>query len=359
VTAARLASLILLLAGPLSGCASLPTREELASLPGPQSAAPAGGPTIDGRGRFRSIFCDVLARQAAASGQTQSCSDWLWHLSDEPAIEHGPLPEPDRAPQIYLVSGAFSECLGDDAMPFNGATAALMDAGYRIETIVVSGRSGPGHNAGQIAERLARQAPGEEGPVILIGYSKGAVDILEFLVRYPDIAARVESVVSVAGAIGGSPLAAQAEGTYDLLLDWIPSARCPPGDGGVLDSLREQTRREWLANNPLPGNIRYFSVAAFTTGARMAHGLVPSWRLLLRHDLRNDGQLLARDALIPGATLLGYVDTDHWSVAINVEVVHPVLGAREDPLPFPRAALLEAILLQVAESRARSMQASR
>jgi hypothetical protein len=33
--------------------------------------------------------------------------------------------------------------------------------------------------------------------------------------------------------------------------------------------------------------------------------------------------------------------------------VHPVIGARRDPAPFPRAALLEAILLQVAESRLR------
>jgi hypothetical protein len=349
VTRRRLAVRFLFLALPLWGCTNLPTRQELLSSPGPQSALPAGFSIQDGRARFRQIFCGVLDRQAARDGQDRACSDWLWQLEDESPIETQPLPEPDLAPQVYLVSGAFSECLGDEAQPFSSAARTLAAAGYRIATIVVSGRSGSRHNAQQIAERLEHAPPGEAGPVILIGYSKGANDILEFLVRYPELAARVESVVSVAGAIGGSPLAATAGGYYDALLSWIPSDRCPAGDGDVIDSLRQQERRDWLAQSTLPDSVRYYSVAAFTTRPRVADGLVPSWKLLLPYERRNDGQLLASDALIPGSTLLGYIDADHWSAAIDVESVHPVLGARPDPTPFPRAALLEAILLQVSE----------
>jgi hypothetical protein len=354
VTRRRLAVQFLLLAIPLWGCTSLPARDELLSSPGPQSTLQAGRPIQDGRARFREIFCRVLVRHAASGGQERACSDWLWQLEDEPSTEAQPLPEPDLAPQVYLVSGAFSECLGDEARPFSGAARTLSAAGYRIAAIAVSGRSGSRHNAQQIAERLEHAPPGEEGPVILIGYSKGANDILEFLASYPGAAARVESVVSVAGAIGGSPLAETARGFYDAMLSWIPSGRCPAGDGDVIESLRPQERREWLAQNPLPDSVRYYSVAAFTTRPRVAEALLPSWKLLLRHERRNDGQLLAGDALIPGSTLLGYVDADHWSAAIDVESVHPVLGARPDPTPFPRAALLEAILLQVGEGRARA-----
>ncbi|MDH4072488.1 MAG: hypothetical protein OEV41_05220 [Gammaproteobacteria bacterium] len=347
----RLATWLLLIPGCLAGCASLPTRQELASLPGPQSEMPAGASLVDGRARFRDIFCGVHARNPAPSGEVRACSDWLWKLDDEPPSESRPLPDADRGPQVYLVSGAFSECLGDEARPFNSAQSALVNAGYRIATIVVSGRSGSEYNAGQIARILSSPAPGEEGPVMLIGYSKGANDILEFLVSYPEIAKRVESVVSIAGAIGGSPLASQSGGLYDALFDWIPSDRCPPGDGKVVDSLREEARRDWLAEHPLPPNVRYFSVAAFTTRAHMSAALVPAWELLLKQDRRNDGQLLARAALIPGSTLLGYLNADHWSAAIDVESVHPILGSRPDPAPFPRTALLEAVLLQVAELR--------
>ena len=77
--------------------------------------------------------------------------------------------------------------------------------------------------------------------------------------------------------------------------------------------------------------------------------LVPVWRRLLRYDPHTDGQLLARDALIPGSTLLGYLNADHWSAAIDVETVHPLIGSRPDETPFPRDALLAAILLQLAE----------
>jgi hypothetical protein len=251
------------------------------------------------------------------------------------------------------VSGAFSECLGEEARPFGLAAARLRDRGYRIATIIVSGRSGVEFNARQIAERLAEPHPGEDGRVVLVGYSKGVNDILEFLATYPDVASRVEAVVGVAGAVGGSPLAAQMAGTYDVLLQGIGSSHCPPGDGQVIDSLRPESRREWFATHGLPGSVRYYSLAAFTTRDRIARILHPPWKLLLAHDPRNDGQLLARDALIPGSVLLGYLHADHWSAVIDVESVHPVLGAREDPTPFPRETLLEAILLQVAEDRAR------
>jgi hypothetical protein len=349
LTPREAAPLLLLAYAALAGCVSLPTREELISPPGPEAALDAGEPLVDGRSRFRDIFCALLPRDSA-SGDPPDCSGWLWRLDDEAPASPQPMPAPDRTPQVYLVTGAFSECLGDEARPFNGAVPLLTAAGYRISTIVVSGRSGPAHNARQIAERLSAPPAGEEGPVVLIGYSKGANDILEFLVSYPDIAARVSSVVSIAGAVGGSPLAAEAEDLYDLLLRRLPSKRCPPGDGGVVASLRPEARREWLATHRLPGGIRYYSVAAFTSRERVARVLVSTWKRLLRFDHRADGQLLARDALIPGSTLLAYLHADHWSAAIDVEAVHPVLGARRDRAPFPRGALLEAILLQLSEA---------
>ncbi len=334
-----------------AGCATLPTRSDLLSAPAPHAAMPAGAGIVDGRARFRQIFCEVLANGSAAGLPDPDCTEWLWRLDGETPAPSRRLPPADLRPQVYLVTGAFSDCLGDEAKPFHGAIPALEASGYRIATIVVSGRSGSEHNAGQIAERLAGAPPEEDGPVVLIGYSKGATDILEFLVRYPDLAARVDSVVSVAGAIGGSPLADEVDAFYDLLLSRIPEADCPPGDGGVVDSLRVETRRDWLAQHALPGTIRYFSIAAFTTRSRMAAALVPTWEQLLHHDRYNDGQLLARDALIPGSTLLAYLDADHWAATLDVESAHHQLAARRDPVPFPRAALLEAVLLQIAEER--------
>jgi len=342
---------ILLGAAIAAGCAALPTRTDLMAGPAPHRAGPGAEGVFDGRARFRQIFCDVLREHSPADAAASDCGEWLWQVGDEGPAAPEPLPSPDLRPQVYLVTGAFSDCLGDEAKPFAGAIPVLEAKGYRISTIVVSGRSGSTHNARQIAERLAGAPPAEEAPVVLIGYSKGATDILEFIIGYPDLAVRVDSVVSIAGAIGGSVLADEVDTFYDLLLARIPEHDCPPGDGGVVDSLRVETRRDWLAQHALPGTVRYFSIAAFTTRPRVAAALVPTWEQLLRHDRYNDGQLLARDALIPGSTLLAYLDADHWAAAIDVESVHHWLAARRDPVPFPRAVLLEAILLQLAEAR--------
>ena len=53
-------------------------------------------------------------------------------------------------------------------------------------------------------------------PLVLIGYSKGTSDILQFLVDFPGHASRVDAVVSIAGSVGGSPLAESFEGLYEV-----------------------------------------------------------------------------------------------------------------------------------------------
>jgi hypothetical protein len=249
--------------------------------------------------------------------------------------------------QVLLVTGAFSECFGDDARPFGSALPNLRDSSVRIDTIVVSGRSGTEHNAREIAEYLDTWNVRPEAPLVLIGYSKGSSDILQFLVDFPEAARQVDAVVSVAGSVGGSPLADEFDGLYDFLFSHLPSGHCPPGDGDVVNSLRTEIRRAWLRDNELPAHVAYYSVAAFATRERVARALVPSWESLLDRDARNDGQVLAGDALIPGSTLLGYLHADHWAVALDIEDESPLLAHREMDAQFPHLALLQAILQQV------------
>ena len=68
---------------------------------------------------------------------------------------------------------------------------------------------------------------------MLIGYSKGTPDILDAIVSYPEIHARVAAVVSIAGAVGGSPLANDAEQYQADLLQHFPGATCEPATAGA------------------------------------------------------------------------------------------------------------------------------
>lgn len=349
---ANAAVLVLGAAVLLGGCAATPDARTLSSKAVQFSTIEGAPPARDGRAEFRDVFCASLRADGIASQDDSSCERWLWRLPDEPvAIERGgdtadsDSDLPVRASlAVFIVTGAFSECVEEEGRPFIAGTAKLRESGVRVETIVVSGRSGTGNNAQQIAEAIERaQLPGGQD-ILLIGHSKGALDSLRFVVDYPVLAERVKAVISVAGPIFGTPLAEAISTAYASLAARWPYEKCPPGDGQVIHSLEPGTARQWLIGNPLPANVRYYSLAGFTTRDHIARSLVPTWKYLNRTNVLNDGQVLAADALIPGATLLGFANADHWGVAESIENIHPFLSGRPDPEPFPIEQLFVSIV---------------
>ncbi|MFP3566025.1 hypothetical protein SB772_17640 [Paraburkholderia sp. SIMBA_030] len=197
--------------------------------------------------------------------------------------------------------------------------------------------------------------PLPHGPprLVLIGYSKGAADVLEAVVAYPEIRSRVAAVVSAAGAVGGSPLANDAQQYQADLLRYFPGATCNSGDGGAVQSLRPATRQAWMAHNPLPGELRYYSLVTFPQPQRVSSILKSSYDKLSQVDARNDSQLIFYDQLVPGSTLLGYVNADHWALAVPIARTHTTIGSLfVTQNAYPREALTEAILRFLEEDLA-------
>jgi len=147
--------------------------------------------------------------------------------------------------RVFVVSGAFGDCRTLDTIPYGDEIQRLSSQGMRIQAVMVSGRSSAEHNARQIAEAMQASAVEAGDRIVLIGYSKGAVDILQFLADFPRYGLQVVAVVSVAGAIFGSPLAAKAYWWYRELFAGSFSGTCDPGDGGVIESLLPERRRQW------------------------------------------------------------------------------------------------------------------
>jgi pimeloyl-ACP methyl ester carboxylesterase len=340
----------------VGGCATAPVTGELLLAPVQVRTVPGAPRVVDGRAAFRSAFCSMLHAEGVAPPGDPGCDRWLWRLSDEPAgdADRVILPANPEHLEVLLVTGAFSECVGEASRPYSAGAARLQAAGTKVRTIVVGGRSGTSHNARQIADALAAPQVDDDRKVILIGYSKGGLDILRFLVDFPDLAARVDAVVGVASPIFGTPLAELAEPAYAALVARVPYEKCPPGDGEVMASLRPDTASGWLAANPLPAGVRFYSLAAFTTREHVARALVPFWKHLGGTEVRNDGQVVAADAVIPGSTLLGYANADHWGVAQAIEVEHPVLAARQDPELFPLEQLFVAVVAFIADDLAQN-----
>jgi pimeloyl-ACP methyl ester carboxylesterase len=346
--------LVLVLTGATTmGCVGPVKHKTTTDYPAAVLYAVGTPPVIDGRARFREIFCRLLAADPEVQASDSACDEFLLRFNDEPLPDENPRPIAKLSTRyrVMVVPGFLNECVAGSALPFEDAIPSLSDRGFKIEALVVGGRSSSDANAAHIAEAINHLDLGEDEKLVLVGHSKGAVDILHCLVNFPQAVRHVAAVVSVAGAINGSPLAAKMKTiTNGLVWKWSP-AECDTGDDGAINSLRPAIRLNWMAANPLPQSVRYFSLASVTNHDHVNTLLKNGYELLWIYSPRNDGLLLSVDQLVPGGTLLGYANADHWSVALPLENKnYPISETIRAPIKFPRSILLHALLIYVAEA---------
>jgi pimeloyl-ACP methyl ester carboxylesterase len=339
------------------GCAGPYKYPYSTDFPGAYLHPISTSPVVDGRKRFREIFCRLLTENPEYRGKADNCDDFLLRLSDEgpPDQRSEPVTDSNSRYRILVVPGLFNECFAGIALPFEETVELLSESGFKIDQLMVSGRSSCDRNAAQIAKVIENINLEGEEDLVLVGHSKGAVDILHFLVNHPEKARQVVAVVSIAGAINGSPLASKYGDTYTNLAGGIPYSWCEPGDRGAIDSLERSTRLSWLAANPLPQSVAYFSLVTMPRRENINLLLRIGYDTLAVFSPRNDGQLLSVDQIIPGATLLGYANADHWSVTLPLEDSW-VSDTVRMPKRFPREIILQAILFYVVETLNRKQE---
>ncbi len=339
-----------------AGCSTRPLIPYSAETP-PLALVPATQAGVqDKRARFREIYCAVLQARGNEVPDGRPCEEALSRIGSEPAGTGKPvdLGSSKRGLIAAIVAGIGYECF-KAWLQTPGTTAShVRRFGYDMVQLDVDALSSSTSNARQIRDQIMAMPTDTGAPrLVLVGYSKGAPDILESVVAYPEIRHRVAAVVSAAGSVGGSALANDAEQYQADLLRHFPGATCGSGDGGGVNSLRTGTRKAWLAQNPLPRDMRYYSLVTFPKPERISSILTSSYDKLSRIDARNDSQMIFYDQVVPGSALMGYVNADHWALAVPIARTHSTLGAmfvtRND---YPREALMEAVLRFVEEDLA-------
>jgi hypothetical protein len=315
----------------------------------------------------RPEFARLYAAELQAAGKSPA-AQWL-HNAPEPASgEAWPatlaatFAARAASTSVLVAGGLFGDCLGAHAVPFGDGVdrppersatesyAQYADLGlHTIRMVPLPGRASSEANGRQLAQAIRAEAasPGVQR-IVLIGYSKGVPDTLHALARLQaegGVPPQVVALVSIAGAVMGTPLADFYQPAYDAISPQVTPLECTPSQGGDLASVTRRERTAWLNAHPPPRGLAYYSILAHVPLDEMAPPLRVPARQLSVIDPRNDGQLLAADAVLPGSTLLAEVRADHWDVALPRDR-HPDLWMRAltSGRAYPREALFRATL---------------
>lgn len=287
---------------------------------------------------FTKAFCAVLSERAFDGDGWKACSEYL-QMDAVPA--HTPPPDLSTDYTLLLVGGFGAECFGPRGIrAFEDAAAHMKQHhGVNWESIPVAAFESSETNADEI-RRKVRTLTGQR--FIAIAHSKGAVDFMVALQKYSRDLERVEALITVAGAIGGSFLVDDFAALNEKVLRKL-SLPCPApraADNGI-DSMRRKNRQEYLAQ--VEPQWRAYSISAVSEEANTSKVLMPLWKRLRPYAREHDSHILEREAVVPGGTFLGRAKGDHWAVAM------PFYGkVSEDALKvinhnkFPRPALIEA-----------------
>jgi len=289
---------------------------------------------------FAQMFCTVLHGENPDGGEWDTCDSYL--KSEQPAsFQPGHLATIPANYRVLVIPGVFSSCQANTQAFAEGQAHLREQHGMTVEFLQTPNGTSTANGA-RIAKYLKDKFQNDSRKYILVGYSKGAPDIQEALANDAQARNSVAAFISVAGAVGGSPIAETMPAIVQRYSSTLKLGSCEGDIAEAFKSLRQDVRQQFLSAHPEP-LVPSFSLAAVSDSTTTSRMLLEAWKLLTAYDPRTDSQLLLFDALVPGGNYLGTLHADHLAVALNYSGSDDSsIRSAADHNRFPRAALLEA-----------------
>lgn len=308
---------------------------------------------------FSSTFCSVLQNENPDGGTWGACSAYLQVpppptettvevCSQCPAVQA--LEPIDLTKfRVLVIPGVLSSCQAN-TQAFQEGQAHLRDKHRMAVEFLQAPNDTSTANGQKIAAYIREEMAGDPRKYIIVSYSKGSPDVLEALASDPEARNAVAAHVTIAGAIGGSPIAETMPAIAERYAGMLKLGTCEGNVADAFKSLRQDVRKRFLQDHPDP-LVPSFSLAAVSDETTTSKMLLETWKLLTAYDPRTDSQLLQSDAIIPGGIFLGTLHADHLAVALNYEsVAEATIRSAANHNHYPRVALFEAAVRFAAEN---------
>lgn len=288
---------------------------------------------------FAETFCSVLLNEKPDGGDWGACSDYI--KADSPSMKAHSLSAIPASYRVLVIPGVLSSCQANTQAFSEGQAHLKEKHGMTVEFLQMPNATST-ENGRQIAEYLRKQVAKDSRKYVIVAYSKGAPDVQEALANDPQVQSAVAAFVTIAGAVGGSPIAETMPSIAERYTATLKLGTCEGDIAQAFKSLRQDVRKQFNADHPDP-LVPSFSLAAVSDSNTTSKMLLQAWKLLTAYDSRTDSQLLQADAVIPGGNFLGVLRADHLAAALNYESASDnTIRTAADHNHYPRVALFEA-----------------
>lgn len=235
-----------------------------------------------------------------------------------------PVPAAARGMRFLLVPG-LGWALGDGQY-FRPMLERFRALGLDVEFVATEPLGTAAENAGMVAAAVARS----EKPVVLIGHSKGGVDLARALEDFPEVQRKTRKAVAIQSPYFGTPWADWFAPRLWLMDALVAAARLlRPGAlrafrvFGRRETARELTRRRRgrLSRERLAVRepVELFSVASqvkrFTIADTLEWLKVDLLRILPKRG--SDGVVAVADAVLPGSRYAVLDEVSHWEPVMS------------------------------------------
>lgn len=294
-------------------------------------ASPAAGLELDLAPELlssRALAANVFDGQGIPKDAIEATRSLKAHLADVRGAR-GRLPREAAGYHYLLAPGYFYDLLPSYFQP---NLERLRELGLSAEIVRYDPLGDPAKNA----RSLARSVVAAPKPVVVIGHSKGGLDAMEMLERFPAARARVAKLVAIQSPFYGSPLAdwilSLPRLIYDATVLYIralhPLAfwRTSPFFG--TDTLRPLSRAARAAFPRLRpgawGGVDLYSVASWASAASLGRASFLGAGAFVGQAMAsgaNDGLVGVEDSVLPGSRYavleeIGHLDPvsdpAHW-----------------------------------------------